>query len=387
MNIPNAPQFSSFIWTGFECTYALNEIHERIDMLAATRHDEYCRIDFNLVKQLGITTVREGLSWHQIDIGNGTYDFSRFEKIMQIGKEEGIQQIWDLNHFDYPDYLDPFSEKFIHQFSEYARRAYHVISSYQKGPLYIVPINEISFFAWIGADQGVWAPYKRGRKNGGLFKKQLVKASLAAMKAIWEEDSTVRFVHIDPFMRRYAKEPANKRARNHVDEFNNVVRYEAWDMISGKTYPELGGEPKYLDIIGMNYYFHNQEFVLSKRNNGISHSAMEWESSYRVPFWHMIKEVYEKYHCPIVISETGSFGDLRYQWWERVLREVNDGLQNNLPIFGICAYPTVDRPESVSYLERYSGLWDFESNDLQCLRIPHEKTLSLLKQYQLTWSQ
>lgn len=382
----NTLHFASFIWAGFECTYALNEIPERIDMLAASRHDEYCRIDYTLVKKIGIKTVREGLSWHQIDKGNGEFDFSRFENIMQIGKDESIQQIWDLNHFDYPDYLDPFSEAFIRQFAEYAKHALHIIRKYQTGQLFIAPINEISFFAWIGADRGVWAPYKRGRKKGFEFKKQLVKASLAAMKAIWEEDQNVRFLHIDPFMRRFAKDPANKKAKDHVNEFNNIVRFEAWDMISGNAYPELGGEPKYLDIIGMNYYFHNQEFVLSPGKNKISHQAMEWDSSYRIPFWHMVKDVYDRYKRPIVISETGSFGDLRFHWWERVLNEVNDGIQQNLPIYGICAYPTVDRPESVQYLERYSGLWDFESNDLQCLRIPHQKTLSIIQSYQQKWN-
>jgi beta-glucosidase/6-phospho-beta-glucosidase/beta-galactosidase len=379
------PQFSSFFWAGFECTYALTEIRERLDMLAASRHDEYCRIDYTLLKEHGITTAREGLSWSQIDQGNGLYDFSRFEKIMQIGQEEGVQQIWDLNHFDFPTYLNAYSEKFVQQFAKYAVEALHVIRKYQNGIIYIAPINEISFFAWIGADQGVWAPYKRGAKNGQAFKKQLVRASLAAMKAIWAEDTDVRFIHIDPFMRRYALEPANKAAIRHVDEFNNIIRFEAWDMICGKTFPELGGDPKYLDIIGMNYYFHNQEFVLSKPKTKIAHQAMEWDSTYRVPFWQMIQEVHDRYHKPIVISETGSYGELRFQWWERTLAEIDNGLKKGLPILGVCAYPAVDRPDDVNYLIRRSGLWDFEDNDPHFLRVPHTHSLEVIQQYIKKW--
>lgn len=375
------PHFSSFVWAGYECTYARNEVPERIDMLAASRHDEYCRIDYHLVKELGITTVREGLSWHQIDKGDGEYDFSRFESMMRIAKEENIQQIWDLNHFDFPDYIDPFSDRFVRQFAEYAKYALEKIRRYQEGPLYIAPINEISFFAWIGGDLGVWAPYKKGRDNGVSFKKQLAKASIAAMEAIWHEDASVRFIHIDPFMRRFAKKPANTKAIEHVEEFNEIVRFEAWDMIAGRTYPELGGNPKYLDIIGINYYFHNQEFVLSKGSDAISHQAMEWESEYRIPFWHMIKDVYDRYKRPIVITETGSFGDIRADWWKRTLKEIQDGVEQRLPIYGVCAYPTVDRPNSVNYLVRRSGLWDFEDDDLSCVRIPHTHSLDIIREY------
>src|SRR5437016_1180188 len=91
------PIFSSFIWAGFECTYAKSEARTRIDMLASTAHDRFCRADYQNIKVIGIQVVREGLSWHQIDKGGGQYDFSRFEPMMRIAAEEGIEQIWDLN--------------------------------------------------------------------------------------------------------------------------------------------------------------------------------------------------------------------------------------------------------------------------------------------------
>lgn len=374
-------KFKSLIWAGYECTYAKTEIRERIDMLTETKHDLYCREDYQLAKEIGIHTVREGLSWHQIDKGQGIYDFSRFEKIMQIGKDEGVQQIWDLNHFDYPEYLKAFSPNFVTKFSKYARHAIHVIRKYQTGILFIAPINEISFFTWIGADRGVWAPYTKGSKNGLKFKKQLVRAALAAMKAIWEEDKNVRFIHIDPFMRRVAMAPANKNAITHVDEFNNVIRFEAWDMIAGNTFPELGGDPKYLDIIGVNYYFHNQEWVISKKRTGISHQAMDWNSEGRVSFAEMVKGIYERYNRPMVISETGSYDALRYKWWERTLQEIREGVKKGLPIYGVCAYPAVDRPDAINYLVRRSGLWDFKDDDLECRRVPHKKSLQLIQQF------
>ena len=34
--------------------------------------------------------------------------------------------------------------------------------------------------------------------------------------------------------------------------------FEAWDMLTGRAQPELGGKEKYLDVIGVNYYDRNQ---------------------------------------------------------------------------------------------------------------------------------
>ncbi len=381
MTMNNEPVFQSFVWAGFECTYGRNEEKRRMDLLRDSKHDVWCREDYQLVTEIGVRTVREGLCWSQIDTGGSSYDFSRFEPMMAIGKELGVEQIWDLNHFDYPDYLDPFSEEFVTRFATYARAAIRIIRKYNDKPLYIVPINEISFFAWIGADRGSWAPYTKGEQNGFRFKKQLVRASIAAMNAMWAEDSHVRFIQVDPFMRRVARKPANSEAIAHARSFNDVVRFQAWDMLGGYTYPEVGGGKKYLDIIGVNYYFHNQEWVLSKGKKGIGHDAMKWQSPYRVPVHKMFSDVHRRYGRPMVMSETGSFGDLRYRWWSRTLAQVEQSIQNNVPFYGICAYPTVDRPEWAGFLLPNSGLWDFHPEDRELSRVPHERSLALLKRY------
>lgn len=376
----NRTDFSSFLWAGFECTYALAENRRRLDLLHASKHDEYVYEDYQLIKAMGMTTAREGLAWSQID-RHGVYTFDRFEKIMQAGAEARIQQIWDLNHFDYPDDLDPFSEEFIYRFAKYAEACVILIRKYQQGTLCVVPINEISFFAWIGADQGHWAPYLKGPANGERFKKQLVRASIAAMDAMRTKENSIRFIQVDPFMRRIAREPANAVARKHAKTFNEVIRFQAWDMLSGRTHPELGGDARYLDIIGVNYYFHNQEWVLSRGTHGIAHDAMKWQSPYRVPVGDMLRDIYERYGRPIVMTETGSFGDLRYRWWKRTLAEIDEAHAAGIPIHGVCAYPTVDRPEWAGFLLPNSGLWDFIANDEACIRVPHTQTLEILQSF------
>ena len=36
------------------------------------------------------------------------------------------------------------------------------------------------------------------------------------------------------------------------------AQFEAWDMIAGHRLPGLGGDPRYLDVLGVNYYPYNQ---------------------------------------------------------------------------------------------------------------------------------
>lgn len=378
-----SPHFKSFVMAGFECTYALATNHKRLDLLSATQHDKRVLEDYQLLSTAGIHTVREGFSWHQIDKGNTEYDFDRYIPMLEAAQQEAIQQIWDLNHFDYPSDVDPLTDIFIERFAAYGQAVVKLLRQYFHDTLYIVPINEISFFAWIGADKGWWAPYLKGRANGFRLKCQLVKASIAVMKSIWDIDSNVRFIQVDPFMRRLAKSPVGRSAKKHVDEFNEVVRFEAWDMLCGKKHPELGGQPKYLDIIGVNYYIHNQEWVISPKGQGKRpiHQLMDWESEDRVSFAQMLNDIFKRYNRPLLITETGSYGEHRDRWWKRVLEQIDEAIGMGLPISGVCAYPILDRPESAGFLLPNSGIWDFAIDDDSLTRLPKKRLIQLLKSF------
>lgn len=364
----NTPTFDSFFWAGYECAYASIKKrggrYERLDLLASTKHDEYCRMDYTLIKQMGITTVREGFSWNQIDKGHNVYEFDRFETMMKIAKEEGIQQVWNLNHFDFPEYLDPFSNQFVAQFAEYAKRCVEMVRKYQKGTIYINPLNEISFFSWIGGEIGLWAPFQKAR--GYEWKKQLVRAALASMDAMHSVDKDIRFIQIDPIMYRKAKNDTNREQKTYADTFNNSIRFQTFDMLAGRLEPELGGDPKYVDIIGLNYYFHNQEWIYSVRKsnpNLAKSTVIPFLSLDRLSINSFIHTVFGRYHRPMVLTETGSYGDLRARWWNRLLREI-DKEKATLPLYGICVYPAVDRQDWANKKKlTNSGLWDFKAND------------------------
>lgn len=373
------PVFQSFLMAGFECTYARNEHQERMDLLATTKHDVYCREDYQLLKELGMTTVREGLAWHQIDRGTGRYNFSRFEELMKIGQEEGIEQIWDLNHFDYPEDVDPFSPEFVARFGAYAKAAIQVIRKYFPNRLlYICPINEMSFFTYIAADLGVWAPYEKGR--GVEFKRQLVRASIAAMDAIRSVDENVRFIQIDPIFYRTPHKPITPAKREIARQFI-AGKFQAWDMLGGLVEPELGGHARYLDILGCNYYYYNQEWIMDILPTGeVDYQTIPLYSKHRISVGTMLKQVYQRYKRPLLITETGGWGELRPKWWRLLLRQAEKA-KASLPLMGVCSYPIIDREDWNDRHLTNSGFWDFELGDETLRRIPHEPTLSIIRNY------
>lgn len=375
--MPMTP-FRSFIWAGFECTYALAENRRRFDLLAASNHDEQCRADYARIREQGMRTVREGLSWHQIDAGNGQYDFSRFEPMMRIAREEGVQQVWDLNHFDFPDDVDPFSERFVERYAEYARRCLAVIRRYHDGTLFLIPMNEPSFFAWM-CDNGLWAPYAKGQ--GTAFKKQLIRAAIAAMDAIISLDRDVLFIHADPYMHRQPLRVRNQAERTFCDNFNLHVKFHSWDMLSGRTDPELGGDPKYLNYLGINYYFYNQQFVGIRDNGSFTFRSISLTHKKRITLYGVLQEIYDRYHVPLIITETGSYRNRRAPWWSYLLSEVSLALERSVPLYGVCAYPTLDIMRGAGFIIPQSGLWDFDQTRKSYERIPYEPALALIRNW------
>ena len=83
-------------------------------------------------------------------------------------------------------------------------------------------------------------------------------------------------------------------------ESDNLLQYQTWDMLIGKVWPRLGGHPKYLDIVGVNFYPDNQ-FMPDGTTIPLGHDAYK-------PFSAMLLEVQRRYGRPMIVSETGSEG-------------------------------------------------------------------------------
>ena len=115
-----------------------------------------------------------------------------------------------------------------------------------------------------------------------------------------------------------------------------LAQFEALDLISGRSRPELGGRVDYIDLVGVNYYLHNQ-WVDGDLPVGVDHPH------YR-PFGKLIADVYHRYNRPVFVAETGIEGDLRVPWLRMMSHEVAQARHAGIPVEGLCLYPITDYP-------------------------------------------
>ena len=329
------PQFESFIMGGFESASHRRRDRTQIDVAAATGHDLFAESDYKLVTDIGIRTVRDSLRWHVIEQSPGVYDWSSLVTVLNAATESGTQVIWDLCHWGYPQDLDIFSDAFVSRFAAFVAAADAVVREHKRevrdsSPTFYCPINEISFWAWVGGDEQHFDPYAEGR--GPELKRQLVRASIAATRAIRAANLYARFVQAEPIIHISADEDEDiDRAAMHTES-----QFEAWDMLAGMSAQDLGGGSDTLDIIGVNYYWNNQWIHEGDR-------TPPGHDKHR-PLHEMLKSLWERYRRPILITETGAECGPEFGWLGYIASEVRQAHRLGVPVLGLCIYPIMDYP-------------------------------------------
>jgi hypothetical protein len=347
--------FRSFWMAGFESACHINSQGHRLDLIAATQHDALVDDDYARLKELNILTAREGMRWHLIDRGR-RMDFSSVLPMLQAAQRHGIQVVWNLCHYGWPEDVNLFTSGFVERFARYCGAAARLISEHTDTVPFYVPINEISYLAWATGEQGYMFPYAHGR--GQEIKQQLVRAAIAGMEAIWEVDPRARMIHVDPLIHVIPPTGHPELARAAADQ--RARQYDAWDMLAGGLDPALGGHPRYLDVIGVNFYHSNEWEYPDQR--------LRWEDVPRdrrwIPLRYLLAEVFDKYGRPMIMSETSHFGAGRGRWIAEVAEEVYLARELGVPMEGLCIYPIVDRPdwEDSSHWHN-SGLWDLRRDE------------------------
>ena len=195
-----------------------------------------------------------------------------------------------------------------------------------------MPINEISFWSWAGGSLGYINPAVERR--GNELKSILVRAAIAAIEALKDVDPRCRIVSAEPTINVIPRSTSNAdiaAARQYT-----LAQFEALDLISGRQRQELGGRPEYCDIVGVNYYLHNQWL------DGDLPVSVE-HPQYR-PFSDLLIEVYNRYCRPVFVAETGIEGDVRPDWLRIIGSEVKLAQQVGVPVAGLCLYPITDYP-------------------------------------------
>ena len=347
----NDGPFLTYWQSGYEGADHINHGGLPLDMNTANGHQQRAMEDYRLLKQFGIRTVRESIGWRLVE-KDGSFDFSIIEARVHAAQELGIQICWTLLHYGWPEDLDVYGDQFVPRFVRYCRAVAAFLKPFGGPAPVFSPVNEISFTSWgmsVRMFRCLNMDYEHARRDA---KRQLVRAAIAGCDAIWDIIPGARMLHCDPLVHIIAhdNDPAS---HVHADDMQES-QFEAFDMLAGRRDPELGGAPRYLDLMGVNYYDTNQwEAATGHR--------LWWhlDDARRRPLHQMLVDVHARYGRPLLLAETGHVGSGRGIWIREVAEQAMMARHRGADIAGICLYPGIDRPdwENPDYWH-HSGMWD-----------------------------
>ncbi len=356
--------FRSFFLGGFECSTHRRADGRRLDLIAATRHDQLAEQDYRQLAGHGIRAARDGVRWHLVEAGApGRYDWSSFLPMLRAAEAAGTQVAWDLCHYGWPDGLDVFSAVFVDRLARYAGAFARLHLEETGRPPLACPVNEISYLAWAGGDMARMNPLARGR--GDELKRQLARAAIAATHAVREAAPGARVLAVDPLIHVAPRRGADPRPAAAYAE----AQFRGWDMLAGRREPGLGGAPDTLDVVGVNYYWDNQW----EHGGG----TLAPSDPRRRPFRALLAEAHARYGRPVFVAETSIEGDRRAAWLRHVAEEARAAVRAGVPVEGVCLYPVLSHPGWDD--DRYcpNGLFEMEVRDGR--RVEHAPLVAELR--------
>jgi protoporphyrinogen oxidase/glycosyltransferase involved in cell wall biosynthesis len=353
--VPKPPchPFASFWQAGYEGADHVNHAGQPQDMNLVTGHLQRARADYALLSQFGIRTVRESIGWRLVE-RNGQFDFSPLVARLEAARELGLQSCWTFCHYGWPDDVDIYSQDFVPRFVRFCQASARFLAPWLGDEPVYSPMNELSFTAW-GLSVHMFRCLNMYHEQAGeLGKRQLVRASVAAIDAIRAIAPGARFLQCDPLIHVIAPRDRPDWAAQAAGW--SASQFEALDMLCGRVEPELGGHPRYLDLIGGNYYHSNQW------ESG-TNMRLWWhlDDPRRRPLHDILTDLHQRYGRPVLLAETSHVGSGRGVWIREMAEQSAMAHQQGAQVCGICLYPAIDRPDwdNADHWHR-SGLWDLD---------------------------
>ncbi len=372
--------FPTFFMSGFECSTFDWKDKGRRDLSAELQHYQHADEDYALLARIGIAVAREGIPWPLVDKGNGEYDFSPIDGFLAAQRRYNVLPIWDLCHYGYPPGLDPYSPAFAERFAAYAGAAARYVGERaHHGPLCFTPVNEPTFWGYMGGEWGWCAPFGKSAEERRRFTLALARADIAAVNRIRADFADARMVHIDPLI--WVVPPRDRpdfAEEAHRESYEDA--YIAWDVISGLKHPELGGSPEIIDILGFNNYSFGQ---MEYQGGGKPNQPLKPGDDRIRPLCDLIEEGWAKYRRPCIIAETSGLHGGRPDWLNDVVSEGLAAVNRGVDLHAICLFPAVDMTDWHSGAWLHMGIADVEALPGGTLmRTPFPPYVQMLQRWQ-----
>jgi len=356
---------------GFEGADHVNSRGVPLHMNSSNGHAALFAQDYAAMARLGLRTVRESIGWRVGTDAGGALDVARLHALSDAAQQHGLQVIWTLHHYGLPPGVDFFAADFAARFADFCDQVARALYGRSDRPPLYQPVNEISFLSWAVGHSNLVHPYQgESTARGYELKCRLAQAALRGCDALWATQPQARMVHTDPLIHVVpdAHAASAEQAQQWAAEAEALTQaqFEAWDMLCGRREPGLGGAPRYLDVLGINYYHGNQWCHPSNHR-------LYWHTgdARRRSLEDLLETAWERYGRPMFIAETGHVGAGRAGWLDDVASSVQRAMARGVPLQGICLYPVLDRPDWEDPAHwHHSGLWEIHGSHRACATVP-----------------
>jgi len=344
---------------GFESTY---QPAFDVDGAETTGHVDRWQADLELLAACGVTRVRYPVRWHRIERRRGEYDWSDTDEILGWMGDHGMRPIPDLcHHTSYPRWLKRgfadrrFGPAYL-RFTEAFAVRYPWVEEFTL-------FNEPFTTFLLCGETGVWPPHLRGLKGFLTLAVNVLPALTQASRAYRDLLPAARHLYVEPCERASAATPAAEAVAARA----NDRRFFVLDLFLGRDIdPDrpfvaevlaAGGgrllelEPGTVDVLGLDYYAHNQWRYLDGSGRGVQPSPDPG------PLSDLIGEYWQRYRLPCALGETNirGFASDRASWLKYTLEQCEVAQAAGVPMDGYCWFPFVDSCDWDSLLVRNAG--------------------------------
>lgn len=351
------PRPEDFIWaSGIEDTFVpqTRPGHRALDEYQLMGHYEHWREDLALARDLDARALRWGVPWYRVEPFPGEFDWRWTDEVIPYLVEElGITPIIDLMHYGCPfwlyrEFANPDYPRLVARYAAaFARR-------YQALVRWYTPLNEPQVNAvWCG-QRGAWPPYLRGESGYVQLMLQLAQGVIHTVEALKTVDAAAVMVQVEATGIYRAAQPEYEAHAAH----EQARGFLFFDLITGQVTPdhrlfgwlvERGAKPDALativsgaiplDVVGLNFYpqWSTQEVSANAQGQPVYKIVDKAGSG----FSQLIADYYERYHAPIMITETSAKGSdqVRADWLDSSLAAVKALRERGVPVLGYTWFP------------------------------------------------
>jgi beta-glucosidase len=334
-----------------------------VDILETTGHTACWREDIELLLSLGVSECRYPVRWHRIERWPGDFDWAETDAVLAYMRERGLRPIVDLlHHTSYPGWLggfgDPqFGAAYLRYVTAFAER-YPWIGAYTL-------FNEPFTTFLLCGQAGIWPPHLEGLEGFVALARNVMPALVAASRRLHELLPDAAHVHVEACERATAAGPAAAEFTAYV----NDRRFFLTDLLAGLPLDRgrpfvaevvaAGGaellelEPGHIDVLGVDYYAHNQWHWMAPWIGRPAQPAP-------APFAELLGEYWRRYRVPLIVGETNirGFPSDRATWLKYTFEQCEIAEQDGVPVTGYCWFPSIDSCDWDSILCRSTGSID-----------------------------